>query len=69
LSSVANLFSLAVALIIPVLVAGGAISVLGPPRAAALTLLIIVASCVLAAESYFALRLLGRAFEKAEPSE
>jgi len=69
LSSVANLFSLGVALIIPALLAAGTIAVVGPPRAAALTLLIIVASCALAAETYLALRLLGRAFAKAEPSE
>lgn len=68
LASVANLVSLAVALIIPAIIAIGAISVLGPPRAFTLTLLIIVASAVLAAETYFALRLLGRAFAKAEPS-
>jgi ABC-2 type transport system permease protein len=68
LASVANLVSLAVALIVPAIVAVGAISVLGPPRAFMLTLLIIVASGVLATETYFALRLLGRAFAKAEPT-
>ncbi len=67
LASVANLVSLAVALVVPAIIAIGAITVLGPPRALALTLLIIVASGVLAAETYFALRLLGRAFAKAEP--
>jgi hypothetical protein len=68
LASVANLVSLAVALVVPAIIAVGAISVLGPPRAFGLTVLIIVASCVLAAETYFALRLLGRAFAKAEPT-
>jgi hypothetical protein len=67
LSSVANLFSLGVALIIPAIVAAGTISLVGPPRAVTLSLLVIVASCVLAAEVYFALKLLGRAFAKAEP--
>jgi hypothetical protein len=67
LSSIANLFSLGIALIIPVLVAGGTIRLLGSPRPITLTLLIVVASLVLAAETYLALRLLGRAFAKAEP--
>jgi hypothetical protein len=67
LASIANLVSLGVALIVPAIIAVGAISVLGPPRAFTLTILIIIASAVLAAETYFALRLLGRAFAKAEP--
>jgi hypothetical protein len=67
LSSIANLFSLGVALIIPVLIAGGTVRILGSPRAVTLMLLIVVASLVLAAETYLALRLLGRVFAKAEP--
>lgn len=67
LSSIANLFSLAIALIVPAIVAVGTVALLGPPRAITLALLVIVASGVLAAETYFALRLLGRAFARAEP--
>lgn len=67
LASVANLVSLAFALIVPAIIALGTVRLLGTPRAATLALLIIVASTVLAAETYFALRLLGRAFARAEP--
>ncbi|MGH7619107.1 MAG: putative ABC exporter domain-containing protein, partial [Gemmatimonadaceae bacterium] len=67
LASVANLVSLAIALVIPAIIAVTAVTAIGPPRAATLTLLIIVASGALAAETYFALRLLGRAFARAEP--
>lgn len=67
LASVANLFSLALALIVPAAIAFATVTLLGQPRAMTLSVLIIVASLVLAAETYFALRLLGRAFARAEP--
>jgi ABC-2 type transport system permease protein len=67
LSSIANLFSLAIALIIPTIVASLIVGMIGPPRGITLALVIIVASSVLGIETYFTLRLLGRAFARAEP--
>jgi hypothetical protein len=67
LATIANLFSLGVGLIIPVLVAVTAIETMEAPGIASLALAIIVAASILAAETYGALRLLGRAFAKAEP--
>lgn len=67
LASVSNLVSLAVALVIPAVVAFGTASLAGQPRAVTLALIVIIASAILALETYGALRLLGRAFAKAEP--
>jgi hypothetical protein len=67
LATIANLFSLGVGLIIPVLVAVTAIETMDAPGTTSLALAIIVAASILAAETYGALRLLGRAFAKAEP--
>jgi Putative ABC exporter len=70
LATIANLFSLAVALIIPMVVAFAALSGLSAidePGVAPLALAIVVAAAILGAETYAALRLLGRAFAKAEP--
>jgi hypothetical protein len=69
LSSIANLFSLGVALIVPTIVAASMITILGPPRGLTLTLLIVIASGVLATETYLALKVLGKAFANAEPAE
>jgi hypothetical protein len=68
LATIANLFSLAIALIIPGLVAVTAVTAMDAPGAASLALVIVVAAAILGAETYGAILLLGRAFAKAEPS-
>jgi hypothetical protein len=67
LATVANLFSLGVALIIPALVGITAVSAMDTPGVSSFALAIIVAAAILGAETYGAMRLLGRAFAKAEP--
>ena len=68
LATIANLFSLAIALIIPGLVAVTAVAAMDTPGVASLALAIVVAAAILGAETYGAIVLLGRAFAKAEPS-
>jgi hypothetical protein len=67
LVTVGNLGALAVALVIPALIAASATAVLKQPRAISLALVVIVAAAVLAVETYGTMRYLGRALERAEP--
>jgi ABC-2 type transport system permease protein len=69
LATLANLVSLALALVIPLLIGWAAVSVLHQPRGSAIALIIIFAAVVLGAETYGAIRLLGRALAKAEPAQ
>lgn len=68
LGTVANLFSLALGLILPVLVAATAIETMESPGVTSIALAILVAAAILAAETYGVLLLLGRVFAKAEPT-
>jgi ABC-2 type transport system permease protein len=67
LATAANLISLAIALIVPALIGVAAVAFLDAPQASTIALLIILAALVLAAETYGAMRLLGRALARAEP--
>jgi ABC-2 type transport system permease protein len=67
LATVANLFSLAIALIVPLLVGYVAVMFLHEPRAASVALIAIVASVLLGLETYGAIRVVGRALGRAEP--
>jgi hypothetical protein len=69
LSTAANLLSLAIALIVPAGIGWAAVEFLHEPRALTIALLAIVASVVLAGETYGVMVLLGRALEKAEPGQ
>lgn len=69
LATVANLISLGIALIVPLAVSWAAVALLHEPRPAAMALVIIVAAFVLAAETYGAIRFLGRALARAEPAQ
>jgi hypothetical protein len=68
LATIANLFSLAIALIVPGVVAFVAVAAMDVPGVLSLALSIAVAAAILGAETYGTLRLLGRAFAKAEPT-
>jgi hypothetical protein len=67
LAMIANLISLALALVIPMLIAWGTVGALHQTRPLAIALVVIVASAILAAETYGAMRFLGRALARAEP--
>ena len=67
LATVANLLVLALTLVIPALVAWTAVVMLPQPRPMLLALLVIVASVVLAVETYGMMRYLGGALQRAEP--
>jgi ABC-2 type transport system permease protein len=67
LATAANLISLALALVVPVFVGWAAASLAGGGRAIPIALSTILASLLLAAETYGAVRLLGRALGRAEP--
>ena len=67
IATVANLASLGVGLLIPALLGYAVTQLLGGYEPFPIAAAVIVASVVLAAETYGALRLLGRAFERAEP--
>lgn len=67
LATVANLLALALALVIPALLAWTAVVMLPQPRPLLLALLVIVASVVLAIETLGMMRYLGGALERAEP--
>ena len=67
LATAANLVSLAIALIVPGLLAWGAARALGEPGPLTLALVVIVAAVLLSAETYAAIGLLGGALGRAEP--
>lgn len=67
LATAANLGSLAISLALPALASYAVLRAFGPIRALPLALAITVGALVLVAETYGVLRLLGRAFSKAEP--
>lgn len=69
LATVATLFSLAIGLIVPLVTAWLTVALLPETRAIRLMLMIIVAAVVLGIETYGAMRLLGRALSRAEPSQ
>lgn len=69
LATMATLLALALALVIPLAGAWGLVHLLGEPPAASLALIVILAAIVLAAETYAAMRVLGRALARAEPIE
>ncbi|MDB4874679.1 MAG: hypothetical protein JWM41_1125 [Gemmatimonadetes bacterium] len=69
LAMIANLFSLALGLVIPLMVAWGIVAALHEPRGVAWALVIILASIILAAETYAAMRFLGGALARAEPGQ
>jgi hypothetical protein len=67
LAMIANLISLGVGLFLPVLIGWGVVSALHQRRPIAIALVVIVASSILALETYGAVRFLGRALKRAEP--
>jgi hypothetical protein len=67
LAMIANLISLGLGLFFPLLIGWGVVSALHQRRPIAIALVVIVASVVLAAETYGVMRFLGRALRKAEP--
>jgi hypothetical protein len=69
LATVATLFSLAIGLIVPLVTAWLTVALIPETRAIRLMLMIIVAAVVLGIETYGAMRLLGRALSRAEPSQ
>jgi hypothetical protein len=69
LGMVANLVSLALALVIPAFVALGVAKLLGETRAMTVAVVVILAAVILSVESYGAMRFLGRALAKAEPGQ
>jgi hypothetical protein len=69
LAMIANLISLAIGLAVPLGVGLGVMSLLGPPRPATIGFAAILGSLILSAETYGAIRLLGRALARAEPTQ
>jgi hypothetical protein len=69
LATVATIFSLAIGLILPLVGSWLAITVAGQSRAINVMILVITASAVLAIETYGAMRFLGRALSRAEPTQ
>jgi hypothetical protein len=56
-------------LILPLLIAWGSLALVPTGRGLRLMTVVIVAALVLAAETYAAMRVLGRALARAEPSQ
>jgi hypothetical protein len=69
LISMANLLGLTLGLILPLLVAFVALDMVPAGRAVRLMVVIVVAAVVLVAETYSAMRVIGRALSRAEPSQ
>jgi ABC-2 type transport system permease protein len=69
LATVATLFSLAIGLIVPLGAAWATVALVSQARAIQFMLMIIAAAVVLSIETYGAMRLLGRALSRAEPSQ
>jgi hypothetical protein len=67
LATVSNLVSLALAVLLPAMVGFGVVRALGGFSAVSIALGLVVAAMLLTLETYAVLRILGRAFAKAEP--
>jgi len=69
LAMLANLVFLGLGLIVPVVVAFGTVRALHQARPIAISLIVIVSSVILFAETYGAMRFLGRGLARAEPMQ
>ena len=69
LAMLANLVFLGLGLVVPVVVAFGAVRTLHLTRPIAISLIVIVSSLILALETYGAMRFLGRGLARAEPMQ
>ena len=69
LAMLANLVFLGLGLIVPVVVAFGTVRALHQARPIAISLIVIVSSIILFAETYGAMRFLGRGLARAEPMQ
>jgi len=69
LAMLANLVFLGLGLVVPVVVAFGAVRALHLTRPIAISLIVIVSSLILALETYGAMRFLGRGLARAEPMQ
>jgi ABC-2 type transport system permease protein len=67
LATTANLFTLALAMVLPLTLGWLAVRFVGQPSAAAIGAVVVLAAVILATETYAGMRLLGRALERAEP--
>src|SRR4029079_2287551 len=67
LAMIANLISLGIGMVLPAVIAWGAVTAMHQSRAVSISLTVIIASSVLALETYGAMRFIGRALSKAEP--
>jgi ABC-2 type transport system permease protein len=67
LATVSNLVSLALAVLLPAMVGFGVVRALGGFSVASIAVGLVVAALLLSVETYAVLRVLGRAFAKAEP--
>lgn len=67
LAMIANLLSLGVGMVLPIVLAWGAVSAIHQSRAVSISLTVILSSTVLALETYGAMRFIGRSLGKAEP--
>ncbi len=69
LAMIANLISLAIALVLPLVVALGTLALIGRPQPFTIALAAIVGSIILLAETRAAIHMLGGALTRAEPSQ
>jgi hypothetical protein len=69
LAMLANLVFLGLGLVVPVVVAFGAVRTLHQTRPIAIALIVIVSSVILSLETYGAMRYLGRGLARAEPMQ
>ena len=67
LAMIANLISLGLGMVLPGVVAWAAVTAMHQSRAVSISLTVIIASTVLALETYGAMRFIGRSLGKAEP--
>jgi hypothetical protein len=67
IAMIANLIALGLGMVLPTVVAWGAVTTLHQSRAVSIALTVIIASTVLALETYGAMRFIGRSLAKAEP--
>jgi len=67
IAMIANLISLGLGMVLPTVVAWGVVTALHQSRAVSIALTVIIASTVLALETYGAMRFIGRSLAKAEP--
>jgi hypothetical protein len=67
IAMIANLISLGLGMVLPTVVAWAAVTAMHQSRAVSISLTVIIASIVLALETYGAMRFIGRSLAKAEP--